>query len=178
MIIDERLKGIHSKLKSKDQEILLKTIDLIRENGNSLIISDIIDLLHNTEFEDIKKSVLNLLSELKHQESVSSLMAAVNNQKYADERKDLLACCWQNGLKYNEYLPLLIDLVIDEEFMVAFEAFTVIENMYGRVEDEVIDAQVIKINNVLNNTDDQKTYLLNGLLTIIQDIPEKQEFTD
>jgi hypothetical protein len=30
----------------------------------------------------------------------------------------------------------------------------------------------------MKNSDEEKTYLLNGLLTIIRDIPEKQEFAD
>lgn len=178
MNIDVKSKEILSNLKSTDPDFLLDTIDKIKESGNNFITAYIIDLLHNTEHSEIKKSVLNLLSELKNQESVPSLIAAIKNEKYTNEHKDLIACCWQNGLNYNVYLPLFIDLVLQEEFLIAFEAFTVIENMYGNIEDEIIDVEVIKINDALKNASEQKAYLLNGLLAIIRDIPEKQEFTD
>ena len=178
MSIEVKSKEILTNLKSTDSEFVLETIDKVRGSGNNFILLELIDLVHNTEHPEIKKSVLNLLSELKNQESVPSLIAAIKNEKYTNERKDLLACCWQNGLSYNEYLPVFIDLVIHEEFLIAFEAFTVIENICGRVEDEVIDAEKIKVNDALKNASEQKAYLLNGLLAIIRDIPEEQEFTD
>ena len=178
MSIEVKSKEILTNLKSTDSEFVLETIDKVRGSGNNFILLEPIDLVHNTEHPEIKKSVLNLLSELKNQESVPSLIAAIKNEKYTNERKDLLACCWQNGLSYNEYLPVFIDLVIHEEFLIAFEAFTVIENICGRVEDEVIDAEKIKVNDALKNASEQKAYLLNGLLAIIRDIPEEQEFTD
>ncbi len=178
MIIDEKTSKILSNLRSKNPEIVLDAIEKIRESGNGSILTDIIELLHDNDNIEIQKSVLNLLSELKDKESIPVLITAIKNDKYTNERKDLVACCWQNGLSYNEYLPLFIDMVINEEFQCAFEAFTVIENMYGKIEDEVIEKEILKIENGLNNSDLQKGYLLNGLLAIIRDIPEKQEFSD
>lgn len=178
MTIDIKSKKIIEDLKSIDSELVLETIEKVRESGNSFILAGLIDLLHNTDLPEVKKSVLNLLSELKNKESVPAFIAAIKDEKYTIERKDLIACCWQNGLIYNEYLPLFIDLVINEEFMIAFEAFTVIENMVGKVEDEIIDKEIIKVKDALKNTTEQKAYLLNGLLAIIRDIPEEQEFTD
>ena len=61
---------------------------------------------------------------------------------------------------------------------IAFEAFTVIENMYGVISDEVIDQEIAKINNALQQADEEKAYLLRGLVTIIRDIPEKSEFSE
>ena len=178
MTIDAKSKEILSNLKSTNPEFVLRTVDKIRESGNSFVMEGLIELLHNTELPEIKKSILNLFSELKNIESIPAIIAAIKNEKYTNERKELVASCWQNGLIFNDYLPVFIDLVINEEFIVAFEAFTVIENMYGRIEDEIIDAEIIKIKNALKNTSEQKAYLLNGLLEVIRDIPEKQEFTD
>jgi hypothetical protein len=178
MSIDAKSKEILSHLKSTDPEFVLKTIDKIRDSGNSFVMEGLIDLLHDTELPEIKKSILNLFSELKNKESIPVIIAAIKNEKYANERKELVACCWQNGLIFNDYLPVFIDIVINEDFIVAFEAFTVIENMYGRIEDEMIDAEILKIKNALKNADEQKAYLLNGLLEVIRDIPEEQEFTN
>ena len=178
MSIDVKSKEILSNLKSTDSEFILETISKVRKSGNSFILSGLIELLHDTDLPEIKKSILSLLSELKNNESVPTFIAAITDEKYSLQRKDLVACCWQNGLIYNQYLPVFIDLVINEEFQVAFEAFTVIENMVGRVEDEIIDKEIIKIIDALKIATEQKAYLLNGLLAIIRDIPEEQEFTD
>jgi len=38
-------------------------------------------------------------------------------------------------------------------------------------------SEIIKIKDALINSDEQKVYLLNGLLMIISDLPDEQEFT-
>ncbi len=176
MSIDIKSEVILYNLKSTDSKHLLNTIDKIRKSGNSLLLDGLIDLLHNTEHSEIKHCVLNLLSELKDKACIPDLIAALKNEKYINERKELVACCWQNGLIYKDYLSFFIDLVIHEDFLVAFEAFTVIENMYGKVEDQVIAKEIIKVKDALINASEEKAYLLNGLLLIIRDIPEQQEF--
>jgi len=178
MSIDIKTKEILTNLKSTDSEFVLETIEKIRESGNRIIMEGLFDLLHNTTVPEINKSILTLLSELKNKESIPLLIGAIANEKYVHERKDLVACCWQNGLNYNEYLPVFIDLVIRESFLVAFEAFTVIENMFGNIPDEVIDLEIIKVENALHKASEEKAYLLKSLLTIISDIPEEQAFTD
>ena len=178
MVNDPKSQEILNNLKSTDTDFVLETIEKIRESGNRLIMEGIVDLLHNTQIPEIKKSILNLLSELKSKESIPLLLEAIKNEKYLAERKELVACCWQNGLNYNEYFPVFIDLVINHSFLIAFEAFTVIENMYGVISDEVIDQEIAKINNALQQADEEKAYLLRGLVTIIRDIPEKSEFSE
>ena len=178
MSIDANSKEILTNLKSTDSGIVLEAIEKVRESGNSLLVGEMIELLHDTKHSEIKKNVYNLLSELKDTASVHVLIAAIKNEKYSKERAELIACCWQNGLSYNEHLPFFIDLVIREEFKIAFEAFTVIENMYGKIEEEVIEIEIIKVNDALKGANEQKAYLLNGLLAIIRNIPQQQEFTE
>ncbi len=177
MNIDLLTQQILSNLKSSDVEFVLETIDKIRESGNRLIMEQLFELLHTNKSEEIKKNILILFSELKQQESVPLLIEAITNEKYCNERKELIACCWQNGLSYNQNLPLFINLVITEPFLIAFEAFTVIENMYGIIAEEVIDKEIHNIINALQDATEDKAYLLNGLLTIIREIPEELEFT-
>lgn len=175
MATDQKSKEIISGLRSPDPELVLDTLESVRESGNRLIVEEIISLVHSTLFPEVKKSALMLLSELKDRESVPVLIAAIENEKYAPQRAELIACCWQNGLPYNDYLPLFVDLSIHEEFTVAFEAFTVIENMYGRIGDDIINAEMGKLTAALKDANEQKAYLINALLTIIPDIPETQE---
>ena len=179
MAIDVLSNNILLKIKSTDPKFVLAAIERIRESGNNSILVELIELLHNTKHTEIKKNILRLLSELKDKESVPVLTEAITNKKYTNECKDLVTCCWQNGLSYNEYLPVFIDLVIHEEFPIAFEAFTVIENMYGNIEDEIIEQEIAKINDAIKEIKDKhKVNLLNGLLTIIRDIPQEQELTN
>ena len=178
MGIEDKSKKILSDLKSADIEFVVETIGQIRESGNHVILLALIDLLHDTPYTEIKKAILELLSEIKDKTSIPALISAIKNDKYLIERKELVASCWQNGLGYNEYLTLFIDLVINSDFLVAFEAFTVIENMYGIIPEEVIEKEIKIIEKALMVSDAQKGYLLNNILTFIRDIPEEIRFTD
>ncbi len=177
MSIDRMINEILANPIEADPEQVQETLEQVKESGNPKILVGLFDLLHNSQHPEIKKSVLNLLSELKSKESVPYIIEAIKNEKYKNERAELISCCWQNGLNYNAYLPFFIDLVIHETFLIAFEAFTVIENMYGNVEEAIIEQEIIKIREALNSSGEEKAYLLNGLLIIIRDIPEVQEFT-
>jgi hypothetical protein len=175
---DERSEKSFNNLKSANPELVLQTIEEIRETGSSAQFSGLLELLHETKNQDIKKHILTLFSELKSTDTVPLLMDAIQNKKYAGELKELLSCCWQNGLNYSPYLPILIDLVINEEFLVSFEAFTVIENMYGKIDEVMLTQELAKIQDSLVNVDEQKEYLLNELSALIQNIPEEQENLD
>lgn len=164
-----------NNLKSDNPEIVLQTIAEIRESGDSSLFSGLLDLLHNIDIQEIRKHILTLFSELKSTDTIPLMMEAIQNKKYAGELKELLTCCWQNGLNYSQYLPVFIDLVINEEFLVSFEAFTVIENMYGKMNEVLVAQQVTKLNNSLKSANEQKRYLLKELTSIIQNIPEEQE---
>ena len=59
-----------------------------------------------------------------------------------------------------------------------FEAFTVIENMYGKIDSDVESVLVEKIGNSLQNIEEKKQYLLKGMLEIIPNIPLDQDPVD
>ena len=177
MGVDEKTKKILSDLKSVDSEFVIETISQIKESGNSTILLALIELLHQTSDDEIKKSILALLAELKDKSSVPILFSAITNPEYENERRELVASCWQNGLGYNEYLPLFIDLIIREDFLIAFEAFTVIENMFGVIPDEVIELEIVKIEKAQMAADEQKSYLLTNILSMIRNIPEEREYS-
>lgn len=160
-------------LKSRNPEILLQIIEEIRETGNGSQFGGLMELLHETKNQDIKIEILKLFSELKSTDTIPLMIDAIQNKKYAGELKELLTCCWHNGLNYSPWLPLFVDFVINEEFLVSFEAFTVIENMYGKIDEAVIAGQLVKINDSLENADGQKRYLLNELKDIITNLPER-----
>ena len=103
---DERTTRLLYNLKSDNPEIVLQTIEEVRETGSSVQFSGLMELLHETDNQDIKKHILALFSELKSTDTVPLLMEAIQNKRYAGELKDLLVCCWHNGLNYSAYLPV------------------------------------------------------------------------
>lgn len=162
-------------LQSDNSELVTNTIKELRESGNSGYVPILIELLHASDNPEIKQKIISLLSDLKHSDAIPKIVDAIQNIKYASELRDLVATCWENGLDFSQHLNLFVDLVIKEEFLVAFEAFTVIENMSGKIDDAEKAKQVKKIQQALKSTTEAKVMLLEDLIHIIPVITEKKK---
>lgn len=174
----DKLSHLKSAAKSGNPELIEHALAEIRDRGDHTYIAPLVAFIHQSPPREVKQKIYQLFVDLKQESSVEPLMAEVQNEKDPDVLQSLLACCWQNGLNYSKYLPYFVQLVIDEEFLVAFEAFTVIENMYGKIDREVEVSLVAKVEASLRQADGQKQHLLKALLEIIPNIPLDQEPVD
>ncbi|GET31757.1 hypothetical protein PbJCM13498_06200 [Prolixibacter bellariivorans] len=172
---DPQKKKILTNLQSEDSLMVIETIKELRETGNSSYIPVLIELLHSTDNPEIRQKIIRLLAELKYSDAIPRIVEAIQDKKYASELKELVSVCWENGLDFSQYLSLFVDLVIESEFMVAFEAFTVIENMVGKIDDSYKNEQVEKIKAAKENATTEKMSLLEDLERIIPEIPEQKE---
>jgi hypothetical protein len=158
-------------LQSEDTLLVKGAIEELRENGNAGYLPVLIELLHTTSDDGIKKSIINLLSELKHHEAIPLLIGAIQDKQYANELSFIVSACWENGLDYSEYLSVFVDLVLGKDFRVAFEAYTVITNMTGKIPNAVLEAESRKIKETLRNTDNE-IELLQDLLDFLPELSE------
>lgn len=156
-----------NRLNSTDPNVALHAITELREEGNASYIPVLIELLHSTDHAAIKSEIAGLLSELKHRDAVPLMIEAIENKKYTNELNYLVSACWGNGLDYSDHLSLFIDLMIDYDFLVAFEAHTVITNMSGKISNEIVEKESRKIKEAMLHSDDQKKELLHDLLDFL-----------
>jgi hypothetical protein len=134
-----------SNLLSDNQELITETFEQIREEGNTAVLPYLFDLLASSLGEGIKKEIYKLLCELKQTGAVPILIEAITNEKYAGIQEQLIRICWENGLDYSPYLSTFVDIVINGNFINAFEAFTVIENMEGTFDNEMLKGLIAKL---------------------------------
>jgi hypothetical protein len=153
-----------NRLNSTNTAMVLKTIEELREAGNSAYIPFLVEVLYATNNPEIKSNIHRLFAELKHRDAIPLLVEAVKNEKYAGERARLVSACWENGLDYSADLPLFVDLVIANDLVVAFEAYTVVTNMSGKISGEIIDNEVEKIKKAMIQANEQKKELLHDLV--------------
>jgi HEAT repeat protein len=158
---------MEANLRSLNEEMVLNTLNDLRISGSAVYLPVLAEILLYTKSEDVRKSVLSIFGELKDKDSVQLLIDTIENPVYLPVRKDLIAACWQNGLDYSPYLSKLVDWVIDSEMDIAFEAFTVIENLDHFPEVSARETEIVKINHALQKADALKSYLLRELRGIL-----------
>jgi hypothetical protein len=156
-----------ANLSSGIEDVVLKTVNNLRSSGSANYLPILADTLMNTSSEEVRKTVLSLFGELKDKASVEVLMDMIVDNHYLPVRKELITSCWQNGLDFSPYLSQFVDWVIEADMEIAFEAFTVIENLDYLPEADIRENEIIKINRALPTADKLKTYLLTELRGVL-----------
>jgi hypothetical protein len=163
-------KNILEGLKSADSLKVIETLEELRVSGKATDIPLLIELLHLTPNPEIKSKITDLFANLKESDAIPLIVEAIQNQKYAPELKELVASCWENGLDYSNYLTLFVDLLIDGEFMVAFEAYTVVVNMTAKIDQTKIDVEIDRLEEAMKTATDQKKALILDVIDFLPSI--------
>ena len=162
--IDTKIK---ENLFSTQTEIVISAINSIKEKGNKLYIPMLFDLLNSKPEKDITDEINKLISTIKDAETRDIFIEAITNKKYESIRKLILIACWQNGLDFSNYLPVFVDVIINDNWENAFEAFTIIDNLEVLPEQKIIEQSINKIELAMENANEQKAYFLNEVLAKI-----------
>ncbi len=174
----DQLTRLRTAVKSGNQELIDHALEEIKQKGDSSYIALLIEFLHHKLTGEVTEKIFQLFVDLKHQDSIDQLISEMRKEADLDILVRLVACCWQNGLNYSKHLSYFVDLVLEQEFQIAFEAFTVVENMYGKIEGDTEIKLIETIGSKLMEVEERKQYLLRGMLEIIPNIPLDQDPVD
>jgi hypothetical protein len=163
--IDDRIK---KNLFSANTDIVISAIETIKNKGNKFYIPILFDLLNSLPEPEIEKGIMDLLETVKDKETINSFVRAIEDDKYKPIRKSILIACWQNGLDFSTFLPVFVNLVIKEEWEIAFEAFTLIDNLEYLPGQEILNKSIAQVKEALQYANEQKSYFLNEILLKLQ----------
>jgi hypothetical protein len=155
-------------LQSGSKELIINTLDRLRFEGNSTFVPVIFEILFSTTDEEIKQIIFNFLIDIKDQNSVPALIEVLKNTTNEDQLKTIMHVYWESPLDFSEYLSVFVEIFIREKFEIAFDAFTVIENMDTSYEKELIMDEIFKINKMTINAIQSKNTLKTELITILK----------
>lgn len=157
-------------LQSTDSLKVIAALEDLRNSGKVSDIPVLIDLLHLTPNHEVKSKVMSLLASLKETDSIPVMIAAIQNPKYSTIQKELISCCWENGLDYRSHLSLFVDLMIKQDFSVAFEAYTVITNITEQIDQTILDQEIDRIEKALADCSEQKRPLFLDVIDFLPSI--------
>lgn len=163
-------KNILDGLQSADSLKVIETLEELRVSGKVTDVPFLIEMLHLSQNPEIKSKITDLFANLKESDAIPLIVEAIQNQKYAPELKELVASCWENGLDYSNYLTLFVDLLIDSELLIAFEAYTVIVNMTAKIDQAKIDVEIDRLEQAMKTTTDQKKALMLDVIDFLPSI--------
>lgn len=107
-----------------------------KENANADIVEALLDN-KNTRQEDEA-----LFAQLKELQAQDLLVNAIKSTHHEDFKIKLLAACWETGLDFSKHFLFFVDYACHDNFQIAMEALTVIENEEGTVEQSILEKAI------------------------------------
>ncbi len=159
--------------------------DLKKYFDSKEYITTIIGVDNTNEQPDVKEdkitSVISLLTDpsnkyvkedtlitLKKENRGDILLLAIASPKAKDNKHALVAACWESEINFSKYLSFFILLALDSNYLVSLEAITVIENMAGPFEQEIVKDAIKKIKAAQKNIAEEKVILFNDLIFTLE----------
>lgn len=164
-------KEIIKKLRSENSSIIIDTLKYIIKEGNKDILNEVIDLLNKTDETVVRDETINIIENLKDQDSVPIIMDAIENSDYKDILTILVSSCWKNGLNFSQYITSFIEIFIQSEFLLAFEAFTVIDN-FDYIDPQLASTCILRLESCIEDITEDKKALYYELIDIMSN-PKK-----
>lgn len=148
--------------------LVMETLRVLRHSGDCSYIPELVKLHVNTPNSEIKNAVTKIFFDLKEKAAVPYMIDAIKETQNDETLHALIESCWQNGLNFSQHMPVFVDIMVQREFHIAFEAFTVIENMKDRFTPEQGQEQIAILKDNLTSKDHQTQLLMAELIGIIQ----------
>jgi len=164
-------KEIIKNLQSKSNNVIIETLQHIEKEGNKDVLIYVIDLLYNTRETIIRDKVISILENLRVQECTPIVVESIENPEYKDILSILVSACWKNSLDYSNYVETFTDIFIKADFQLAFDAFTVIDNL-ETINLPLAESCILRLENAVEDIKDDKKPLYFELINIINDKKE------
>ena len=161
---NKKLRQQIASLRSNNRSAILETLKELRSDGDVSVLPELFNLMLIQEDEEILGEITTLLNDLKDKEAAAFLAEAIANPEYEKIQTSLVAACWQNGLAYGLHIAIFVNVVLSGSYSAAVEAFTVIEEAVGELEQEQREKLVSSLKSKLQKVEDQKKPLFVELI--------------
>jgi hypothetical protein len=158
-----------SILRSGNINAIKDTLNDLRVKGHASILPEIFELMIQTEDQEVQQACSTLLCDLKTQDAEKYLITALKDENYLSIKHTLVSACWQNSIDFHKEVDLFADILLKEDYAIALEAFTVIENSIGELDGTDILKLIEKLKGgLLASSDTTKNGLINELISVIK----------
>lgn len=171
----ENKQDILKQLASNDMEVVRSAIEQIKQEGDVSILPELLDILLQSQDTSVITNLTALLSDVKESDFKTILMDKLINAANETGKANLLRICWESAIDFSEYLDVFIDMLLNEDFITALEASTVIENLHGKIPEEKIHTAIKRL---ASQKDEDKAFLLEDTILHLKELLQAEDDED
>lgn len=165
------ISDIENIFNSDNQELVLQSLELIRDVGNEQIFEFLVQQLLIQKNREIRQAIVACLVDVKNPRCAKILCSYIENPAYSAQKSLLFSVAWQSALDFSSLSSCAVASICSGDFETAFEAYTLLEHIADTIpaeEKQEYTRQLQKA--LLQCADFQKEMLLNESITLLEDI--------
>lgn len=162
----ENKEDILKKINSEDTAIRQEAIEAIHKEGDLTIVPDLFNLLLSGKNHRETTELINLLADIKENAFKELLITQIRTTRDATAKSLLLRICWESSLDYAEYAELFTDILLQDDFIAALEAATILENLTHW---DTAQKQQTQQKLRTAKTSDEKQFLIDNVLSTLEE---------
>jgi len=138
---------------------------IVNREGFSKKENDIADLIETLTSKDVTRAETEeIFSKLKSLNAAKMLVDEIAKAKHGENKAKLCAACWESGLDFTEHFLFFTELACSNDFNIAMEALTVVENIEGTISEEILT----KALEIAQNTKSNNSTIIEDLILNIR----------
>jgi len=139
-----KIKLILKDINSGEETKIIKGLKALKVNGDDNVIAPIIDAWNKGVSPEVEAEIITFIGDIKSTSSAQTIMDILLNDEYTEIRLPLLSTIWNSKVDYSEYIVDFVNLSVQNDFLIALECLTIIENMEGPFEEHhLLDSEII-----------------------------------
>ena len=158
------------KVYSADQTTIMKGLKAIREVGTSGTIQPLLDVYRDSEDEEVRREIEDILANLKMESAIEPLVEALDEERFEEQKGLILSSLWNSGFYPSDHLEPIARAAVQGDYLCAVEAITVMENMEGPFQfDDLEEASHLVEEFLSQDLEDPKILLIESLRELLMD---------
>lgn len=165
---DNKLNELIAKVVNSSDEQVISMLNELKDSIDISLAPTLIEMLYSSRSETLKRAVVEYLSNIKQTSAVGIMVNSLKDSFPLKNVTLLLTACWQSRLDFSSELDIFIDILIDGNYLTAFEAFTVIENSIHELNTQNLSGYIAKVRKGIVKADRDKQLLLLEMVAVME----------
>ncbi len=163
----EKQKRLVTAIEGNSDEMVVSMLIDLKEQGELFYLNSLLNILAGNRSEMLKKAVVEFISDIKLQEAVPIISGFIESNLQDKDVINIVTASWQSRLDFSQHLDPYFEVLINGNYKIAFEAFTVIENSLENLSVEQLTSRMDIVKKGSTRVDRDKQLLLLEMLSVL-----------
>jgi len=165
--LSKEQKKIIADLHSSDEEVVIDTLNAIREIGGNYCIAPMIEVFFSTPFVDVRTEIGRVFLDLKSAKVSGDILECLSAYMNHDLIGEFISNLWQSSVVFDDVTPFVQKFVEADE-MLALDCLSLVENNLGNISGDSLARSREIVRNNYNSFCGMKKQLADDLISILE----------